>query len=915
MKSPTLCDRRPASIAHACALTFFLSGSLPYSTALAQSSTGAALGAGPASLPQVQVTGSRISRAQAEGPAAVTVLKSEDITRLGFKSVGDALASLTENTGFTQGEDFGNTFTPAANAISLRGLGPNHTLTLVNGRRVADYPTAYDGSVNFVNTANIPAALIDRIEVLSGGASAIYGSDAIAGVVNIILKKHVDGTQLNLKLGGTQRGGGENARAQLTGGLESGALQLVYGIELSKRQPIWSRQRDFMADTTLTGAAPAVIFGRKDATSNKYITPEPGACEAAAGLFEGSVKSFKAKSGFYCGSGRGSPTYWTTQTGNQSSNFAGILNYGLNAHTELYAEALLGFTTTENNTRGPSWTSLGGSKGYFVNGSTGKLETWSRRFAPEEIGGAEAFNRKWKDRTHNLVLGVRGDLQGTSWSYDLGFNTSGYKSKLNRPRLLATVDSFFLGSQQGVNADGVPIYKPDSARLFKALTPAEFAGIASSNQSDDRAWTHNFSATANGEVLQLPAGPLRAAVLAEVGSQGFENKADPRLGQGLFYSTSEVANVSGDRTRWALGTELNAPLSREITATLAGRYDSYKFGGRQTGAFTYNAGLEFRPTKELLLRAQHATSFRAPDMNYIFTAESRGYYPSSTDYYRCALAGQPVEKCDYADLQPGFFYVKNGSKDLKSERGKSWTLGLVWSPSSGFDASLDLWKISISDLVTDLSSDKILRDEADCRTGKQDISSPSCVDAIARVRRNPVDAVLRPGEVKEIVVNPINAAVQSTHGFDISARYGLTTANAGDYVFSAKYTQVLSYKYAQFDGDATNNQVGTSKFTDWPNKLITSVNWRYGAFNTTLTGLRNGKIVSADSKGWVSPKWIFNASSSYELSKSSSVTLIVNNLANSIHRDDSGGWPYYPVGYYLPHGRQFWLEFNHVLGG
>ncbi|WP_163585831.1 Plug domain-containing protein, partial [Klebsiella michiganensis] len=74
-------------------------------------------------------------------PAAVTVLKSEDITRLGFKSVGDALASLTENTGFTQGEDFGNTFTPAANAISLRGLGPNHTLTLVNGRRVADYPT------------------------------------------------------------------------------------------------------------------------------------------------------------------------------------------------------------------------------------------------------------------------------------------------------------------------------------------------------------------------------------------------------------------------------------------------------------------------------------------------------------------------------------------------------------------------------------------------------------------------------------------------------------------------------------------------------------------------------------------------------------------------------------------------------
>ncbi len=88
-----------------------------------------------------------------------------------------------------QGADYGNTFTPAANAISLRGLGPNHTLTLINGHRVADYPVPYDGSVNFVNLANIPTAIIDRIEILNGGASAIYGSDAIAGVVNIILKR------------------------------------------------------------------------------------------------------------------------------------------------------------------------------------------------------------------------------------------------------------------------------------------------------------------------------------------------------------------------------------------------------------------------------------------------------------------------------------------------------------------------------------------------------------------------------------------------------------------------------------------------------------------------------------------------------------------------------------------------------
>ncbi|SUX30368.1 TonB-dependent receptor plug domain-containing protein [Chromobacterium vaccinii] len=141
------------------------------------------------SLERVTVTGSRIARSAKEGPTSVTVISGDDIEKQGYTNVYDALNNLTQNTGFTQGADFGNTFTPAANAISLRGLGPNHTLTLINGRRMADYPIAYEGEVNFVNLANIPAALIDRIEILNGGASAIYGSDAIAGVVNIILKR------------------------------------------------------------------------------------------------------------------------------------------------------------------------------------------------------------------------------------------------------------------------------------------------------------------------------------------------------------------------------------------------------------------------------------------------------------------------------------------------------------------------------------------------------------------------------------------------------------------------------------------------------------------------------------------------------------------------------------------------------
>ena len=866
-----------------------------------------------APLPSVVVTGSRISRVNSEGPSPVTVIKSEDLDRLGYKNVSDALSGLTENTGFTQGEDFGNTFTPAANAISLRGLGPNHTLVLVNGRRVADYPTAYEGSVNFVNIANIPSALIDRIEVLSGGASSVYGSDAIAGVVNIVLKKRVEGVSVNLRAGGTQRGGGENARAQVTSGFDGGRLQGAWGIELSGREPIWSRQRDFMADTTLSGAAPTVVFGRRNATGGAYLTPSDG-CAAASGLFEGSVAPYQARNGTYCGSGRASPTYWTTQTGNRSAQAAGGLTWQLDGGLELFAEGQFGWARTENNTRGPSWTSDAAGKGYFRNAATNQLEIWTRRFAPEELGGVDRFNRQWRDATHNVAVGARGELTG-SWTFEVAANSSYYLNRTTTPRLTAGIESLLLGPRIGTDADGVAIYSADPARLFRPLTPQEIDSVSDRSWTRNASWNQQLSASASGEWFRLPGGPVRAAVVAEAGTQGFRNEADPRLGQGVFYNTSASPTVRGTRERLALGGELNAPITRQLTATVAARHDRYEFAGRSDGSTTYNAGLEFRPLSTLLLRAQHATSFRAPDMNYIFAQQTKGYYSSSTDYYRCAQAGQPLSQCDFAGVSPGFNYVRTGSSDLKSERGRSWGLGAVWQPAASFDLSVDLWKIAIRDLVTDLSADGVLRTEADCRTGVKDAQSPTCQDAVARVRRNPLDALVRPGEVAEIRVNPINAANESTWGVDVGARYSWTTATWGRWTADAKYTRVKSFKYQQFAGDDNRNLVGTPDFGDWPSKLNASLSWQIGDWTHTLAAQRNGRIAREAQDGWLGPYWNVNASTAWQLDKRTRVSVIVNNLFDSIRRDPSATWPYYPVGYYLPHGRQGWIELDYRFGG
>ncbi|OFJ48720.1 TonB-dependent receptor [Janthinobacterium lividum] len=864
--------------------------------------------------PAVVVTGSRIPRASLEGPSSVTILTGDEITKQGYKNVFDALTNQVQNSGFTQGEDFGNTFTPSANTISLRGLGPNHTLILLNGRRLADFPIAYEGTVNFTNLANIPSSIVDRIEILNGGASAIYGSDAIAGVVNVILKKQTEGFDINVKAGGTTRGGAGNQRVQLTGGANFDKLHTLFSVELSQRDPLSSLQRDFMATRSGT---PTNIASRRvvqAGTSGTYVDLGD-TCKQFGDLFGASVVKYQAKNGSYCASPKVGPTYWTTQTKNRSQNVFGSANYALSPETSLFADLLIGKNSTENNTRGPTWTSSSTGSSYFRNQSSNRYEAWTRYMSPEEMGGVERYNRQWDDLATAISLGAKGRIPGTSsWQYEANYNASVYKSESHTPRALANIDSFFLGPKLGTDAAGVPIYAPDPARLSRRLTAAEFDSITGNANSDDKAWTNTLSLATNGDLFQLPAGVAKIASIAEVGKQGFSNVPDARLNDGYFNVATRSDITAGTRTRYALGAEVNLPLHEKLIATLAGRYDRYSFAGRHEGKFTYNGGLELRPAPELLLRANYATSFRAPDMNYIYKARGTGYYSSTTDYYRCGAAGQSIDKCEFANKSPGADYVQNGSRDLQSEKGKSFGVGAVWSPSSNFDVSIDYWNILIDDLVTNLSADKILRDEADCRLGKLDVASPTCVDTLGRVARFAATALNRAGEIRTITVNPINAAKQSSSGIDISVKYLLRTANYGRFAFKANYAKVLSNKSQQFVGDEEIDELKSLNNSDWRDKLNLSVNWGAGDWSNTLLVSRYSKIPNAAGKAYLTPTALANISSVYRINDRATVSLIVNNVFDKIKRDDSGGWPYYPVGSYSPQGRQGWVEFNYHFG-
>lgn len=236
-------------------------------------------------LDTVQVTGSRIPRAQVEGPAPVTVITAEQIQASGFTSVPDVLRSMTQNGGETQSQQSssGADFSPGAQQVDLRGLGPNHTLVLVNGRRIADFPMPFQGRSNFTDVSNIPIGMIERIEVLTGSASAIYGSDAIAGVVNFILKKQVDGTTVDMRMGTTSEGGGESFDMSIASGFDAGRFSAVYSLELQSQTPLWAYERS-QQDSTLDAPTESARAARRAYLRTDYNddyldrSPRPRRC-------------------------------------------------------------------------------------------------------------------------------------------------------------------------------------------------------------------------------------------------------------------------------------------------------------------------------------------------------------------------------------------------------------------------------------------------------------------------------------------------------------------------------------------------------------------------------------------------------------------------------------------------------------
>ena len=881
----------------------------------------------------VTVTGSLIPRAQIETASPTITITSEEMKREGCKNVYDALRAMPLANGNVQDSQNTQGFTPGASTISLLGLDPSFTLVLMNGRPMADFPFLYNSTSNFVDLTTVPMMIVDHIDILPGNQSAIYGSAAIAGVVNIVLKQKMEGVTLNFRTGGFTDGGGASQRLQIGGGNSWGKLDALWALEFTKQNPIYYRQRgytDSAADNpTLNGAAPIASRDRvaRDALTNKYVDPGSSTCSAISYLFHGTLSySNRPNFGTYCG------TIYDLSDGTilpdqKIVNGYLSLKYQINDNAQVYADGLLNYTKISYHTGG-SYSEFWNSSGALYDRDSGHLLNLLQYIlAPEEVKGAN--DGKYFEHSYIVNFGVRGNLGDSGWNYDAYYHRSQDDTNSKRRRFLTgPVNAWFLGAQDGVynyKGNNYPAYHiSQTGHFWGAMTPDQYDALSGVVQSDSETYTQNVNLTVtNTDLFQLPAGSVGFAGVVEAGDQLWDNPVDPRVTAGQFYNLGGTSG-HGTRDRQAVAGEFTVPIFSMLTADLATRWDRYSAAGSSQSKVTYKLGLEFRPFESLLIRGNYGTAFRAPDMGYIFSKGS-SFFTSVTDYYNCRVAqGDHYTNCNTPYNSVQINGRSTGNKDLQYITAKSFGYGIVWSPSSNFTVKTDYYHIKISNEVSNYSIDTILQKEADCRLGHTrggtpvDGTSPACQQYIAQVTRNPPDALISPNALNTVSTVPINIASEMVSGIVLNASYKWEAGRFGDFTFSANYNDTLKHTYRQFPNDPDTDLLHiTDYYNQFKQIFAGSVAWEIGPWSAVVRGTRYGKTWRYDGSGTVAPWMVYNASVQYNFSDDASMTLTGNNIFNSRPPYDAtySAFPFYNIYNYNAFGRLVMLEMNVHFGG
>ncbi len=824
-------------------------------------------------LTEIQVLGSRIKRADTESSSPVLVIDAETIERSGAVTLGEVIQELPAIAGAATNPSVNNGGGDGAATISLRGLGSQRTLLLINGRRVA---------YNDVNS--IPANLIKSISVLKDGASAIYGSDAIGGVVDFQLKTDFEGSQVSIDYGITDQDDGERKGGSAAFGISGERGNFVVNLNYSDQEQVSAADRDYSRNALTLYSGTVTIGGSSRTASGRYLVPRsavpsinPTGCLGGPNNVVLTLRAGQPGtqvSDFRCFS-NASDLYNYQAVGNLQltpQERAGIFfagNFNVTDTITAYAEAW------NQNTRsafaiaplpfdgrpGQDEIVLSGRSIYNPFG----VDITDGRLRLERIGNRST---EFTTDSKQVNLGLRGAFGDTSWSWETGY-TFGKVEQIGS----VTGYPFFAAVEQAVgpsfrDATGTPRCGTAAAPIagcvpldFFGAPPtaataegraqlAALAAISTNPTNRSESDLTVYSATFAGSLFETSAGEVGAAIGLERREDALNFQPDflARLNPSFTCLISSEACTTATRGETSVDEvygELlipilaDAPFAERLNVSLGSRWSDYDTFGSTTNS---KLGLEWKPFSDLLVRGTFAQVFRAPTIDDLFggqTASSDSFTDPCNRYGSAQNTRNAQRDIACRNVVPnGTFQasdtqlsaIQGGNTGAGPEEGEVFTIGFVYSPEylTGFSTTVDVWDVSLEDTIGSFGTQNILN---------------GCFNVglfCDRYSRGVDGEILR-------LFNPTdNVGQTDTNGLDLGVRYNFETESFGNFRINVDSSYIDKYDSKvfvdgvqtgvtrQLAGTYTNSAAGgDGNFSRV--RSLGNLTWTYGDFDVNWT--------------------------------------------------------------------------------
>ncbi len=775
---------------------------------------------------KIEVTGSNIKRIEGETSLPVTVITREEIDRSGATTPMELLSLVSSNNSLgnvSLANVIGST-TFSAQTASLRGLGGGRTLVLVNGKRIDGFSGEVQG-VQGVNLTVIPFAAIERVEVLKDGASAVYGSDAIGGVINFIVRTDYQGAQASVWYGSpTRSGGGEQLRASGSAGfgdLAKDRYNVVLSLSYDRQESLDQRDRNF---------------------SNTSYRPDLGLVAISSNSFPGRITTGGIGVPGEADRNCGETTYFEDLGGcyydpsairgvqmipdNEKWNFFGSARYQVSDSTQAYATFLASrdenryviqsvpisnLFTYGPNADIPATVTIGPTSPFYPHALAAAAgvagQVLNVRYRAVENGLRDTSDTNVNNQ---LVAGLKGAWRDWDWDAAAFASRGTTKNHLNGGFPLYSLLLPLL------NSGTVNLFAPNTPEVVSQLQATNYVGDTFNGTSKNT----GVQAKASAEVLRLPAGPLAVAFGAEARRETLDQVPEPVLATGdLSGFGGNILPVHGSRNIRAFFAEANVPLLKGLEATVAVRSDRYSDFGSTT-----NPKVSFRweATKAFLVRASYGEGFLAPSLYQLFTPNiSSVTATGQSDPIRC-----PVTNDTGLDCATQFSITFGGNPDLKPETSKHESAGFVLEPWAGTSVAVDYFRVRLKDAITNgIPYATILGD----------------LDQYGYlVTRGPADPAFPglPGRITNILQTYINLGALHIEGVDLDFRYKTPARPWGRLRLDVSGTYYIRNDAQNLDGSYSgfvsnqNAAVVTGVVPRW--KHYASVTWDSGPWSATL---------------------------------------------------------------------------------